>query len=284
MSVAAEEKDPLIPSILKTTDLFLHEQLSPREAIKNLRKLGHSGVWFAGEVALSAAYVTGSGLWINKAANLFERNTTSGTDDGMRIMANYRLGQLELHRKRATTNEPVTTGELQNAFRETSERLEPFTRSSMGRKPNGEWTDYNGMLSEAAVGMLAMRAALGMTGKDDAPAEWLPIQSLLHQDQGGEAFIHCANSWDLSIFTEASANLTYKVQIKSVDKSPHAREYSDDITVVSVSPDLAVRPFERMIHSKIISSIAFEQAYPEKSSRVSAELDQRQDQLLDILG
>lgn len=139
-----------------------------------------------------------------------------------------------------------------------------------------------GDMSEASVLLLTQRYAL----KNGFSDVWLPMHALLSSDVGRNPKIGSTSStgWDIEIYTPGEDDTpepTYKLQVKA-GRSP--KVYPAEITVVQVDPVLSSYRGECLPAASIIRECKFENDFPDRAGRISGVLDERTEQLLELIG
>jgi hypothetical protein len=140
-----------------------------------------------------------------------------------------------------------------------------------------------GLQSEIIVLSLLNRFAINEIGD----GSWYALPSTLSQDFHVERTLSGAN-WDISVFTSAEGEVvqvpSYKVQVKSSKfTKDEVKEYDQDVVVVYICPDLQIDGYILNTRGVICAELAYERQNIQ-TSRISASLDRRTDQLLELLG
>ncbi len=144
--------------------------------------------------------------------------------------------------------------------------------------------EVKGTLPEIALLALAQRHAI----RDIGGEGWLPLQSFFSQDHGGDCTKKTNKpAWDMTIFTQYDLKdrlePTYKIQTKTY--LPEPVEDINGVTTVRLHPDIGLSwENTRQTLGSIIIGCQLELHDPEGSTRITEDLDKRQEKFLDIIG
>jgi hypothetical protein len=151
---------------------------------------------------------------------------------------------------------------------------------------------YRGKQAEVVVDLLLKRYAI-FSGVNDASSAYVPIPALPSMDTAGSKGAPVLRRWDVSVYAvpeiEKPLDPDYKIQVKYkyCDTQPQ-KEYGFGVDVVYARQDLAIGntstnwdPSRSMSLDGIIEEMYQEMTSPKP--QVTKRLDQRQEQLLDIL-
>lgn len=144
-----------------------------------------------------------------------------------------------------------------------------------------ELNDMLGVTGELAVLSLLERVSLRAIGTES----WFPLLSLASEDHRNKHGSSLNHGWDISIFTdrEDSPITDYRIQVKASNGKPPSLVRPDEtgISLVSIHPDLKIKPDEYHIPSRVIEECFTELNDPAHSALASANLDERTEKLLE---
>jgi len=142
-----------------------------------------------------------------------------------------------------------------------------------------------GIQSEVAVAALLHRYALYEIGD----GTWFALPSTLENDHHVNDDVLSDGNWDIDVYAqiepEQSAQLSYKVQVKTRGVANHPKpdeEDQDDVVWVRVSPDLSIDQESNTLGATIIKECAGEYRQGGNDYYYS-RIQQRTNNLLDIL-
>jgi hypothetical protein len=115
----------------------------------------------------------------------------------------------------------------------------------------------------------------------------MALHTRFSQVSGNAPDMSLKNAWDISIFTQVDKTippeLSYKVQVSTYRKEEN---YTPDIDMLSLCDDLELPDERNLNRHLIVGRIMMECAMELErgSPTLTARLDQRTEQLLDVLG
>ncbi len=138
-----------------------------------------------------------------------------------------------------------------------------------------------GLVAETSSLLLAQRYAIA----NHPDRSWFPFRARLSEDHHDWGEHSHGNAWDISVLTDLTGKpeVSYRVQVKASGYSHHKNsiDYDEDlITVLHVNPDLSL-PRDQGTTTEIAAELHREL---HGDQLVSGRLDQRTEQLLDVLG
>lgn len=285
---------PSLVASLTIAEAYLSGEKELGQAVYRLVKRGSFGHLLAGEITLEEASKSSPSLvsshlnnakrhYKNASSNhVLKQEVGSEHTPGIRARALLRLPQLPIYDAIYRQGELPNQERAASVYRKLIDGAEGMidAQQERGRDKSRTVTDLTGIMGETAVLLLAQRYALREIGAES----WFPATSLYSEDKGLSA--DCAGTlpWDVSIFTRISRkdpiDKSYRIQVKNgVDEL----QSTDDVAVVHVYPDLALREDENRTSALIIRSCMLEFRNPENCERITRDLDARTGQLLDIV-
>lgn len=265
---------------------YLRGRTSASDTINNLES-GKNNKFLAAEICLQEAAFSKvkdkQEQWLDLAQKGYEY-IASDTRDAMyteKAKSLLQLAQFEAYRKL------IVDGKLPDA--EVANKIYTDTLHVSHEIVKKHWdipnnnallkSDMSGAIAETSILLMIQRFALN-AGITDS---WFPVFSFVGEDNMNLKERDIANKgWDISLFTHTTElpELSYKLQVKSTNG--YGEHYADDISVVSLFPDLKLGP-----HEFISSSLIAEECYTEGilgAKNYGSRLDIRTEKLLEQIG
>ncbi len=270
---------------------YLQNKIHLLEATNRLSHYGSNGQYIAAELCLVKAATsipTQASSWLilaqKKLENAFD---TNNHNDNLKLKTYERLLQLNILKTilidHDLPSEKIVYDEYSKLVSISSYYLDKLVNQSPYN--DREKQSLVGKLGEIAVLALAQRWALREIGTKD----WLPIQSFFHEDHGGNClYVTNQPAWDITIYESKLDPLnpvqqTHKIQIKNSHPQIQERSNHNNIPTIYINDDLASYPNEPSVFRNILLSCNYELMYPTKAQRLSRELNDRTEKLLNIL-
>jgi hypothetical protein len=279
---------------LSMANKYLHNLVEMPEAVCRLSTMGSFGKFLAGEVQLEEVskvepciankLIDGARTSFINAVEASRRESfDEGASNGARaVMRLIQLPVLDAIYAQRRMPGRVMVEAMYSSMAEHALGLVDYALTDRARGARGA-RELRGIYGEAAVLLLGQRAAIRNPNLDCT--KWLPVQSLFSEDHGGDCLRIVDTSWDVDVFTQIEpddpVDNSHQLQVKL---SGLDQRVEVGVPTVHVTPDLSLSPNEREVAEKIILECHLERIRPSKSERLTEELNQREDLLLDILG
>ncbi|MGH7195439.1 MAG: hypothetical protein ACREGA_01535 [Candidatus Saccharimonadales bacterium] len=289
------------PGIAKISRAYLDKHMSPDRAYKLLAQGSPEAKLQAGEIALESAYAASTSNgdddldYLEKAQIMFkqagqQRQSRANWFDKLQASAELNQIQLVNHAAiilnqrlpAATTAEPAynKTVNLANKFQES------YFDNRENLLGNGR-REASGLMAEMAVMLLGQRLALREIGV----ITWMMLPSLFSENHQNHHGSTVNRAWDLSVFDDQMSqdnynlSLAYRIQVKNRDTSQRGQQSdAPGISLIQVSPDLALYPNEAQVAARVIGQCYRELVDSEHNNiKNSEQLDARQERLIDKL-
>ncbi len=145
-----------------------------------------------------------------------------------------------------------------------------------------------GVFAEVSIMALLMRNGLRIREKPDE-MDYFALMSHLTADHANIGGNSVEKAWDVDVITDVGSgclSYPYKVQVKSSQNANRlsGRTDSSEISKVILRPDLQADPKERLSVTTIINECSYVESSQGNTHRINAQLNQRTEKLLDILG
>lgn len=264
---------------------YAQGMVGPERACTKLLQWPGEGTLMAAEIMLEQAYLCQDHLMLDKSEELYLK-TCDGTRRTKSSLINSVSAKALAQQARMGVHHKLIDGELPDIEQARRVYLSDLTigrllKESKDRFDEEEGSNIVGFLGELSVTGLLERVSLEL-----GPSSWYPMFSLFsegHKNVKGSSVIQ---GWDVSVLTSLEQNrnpqLTYAVEVKSNVNQIGSAKLAEGITLVAIRPCLEVSKNEGFIPQKILTGCMIE--CQKDCERVTSELDQRTDQLLDIMG
>jgi hypothetical protein len=200
-----------------------------------------------------------------------------------RARALYRLAQLPVL-KTLYANQQLPSRELVQTMYQLLARQGAFLVSELDSREDSHTrisTDLIGQLGEYSCLLLAQREAL----KTDK-FNWIAMQSSLVEDHGGDL---CSNTseraHDIDFFQstdESHLEISHQLEVRTSDRR-RRRLPRPPIVTVQIHPHLSLHYGEQNIAKSVVVGADFEARHPDKSARITKDLDQRSAKLFRLI-
>jgi hypothetical protein len=273
------------PAALSIANRYVHgvEEFDP--TFEQLVEMGSSvGFFIAGEVALEQARLdppeVGSdrfrqaGSMLVKAADARDHEPYSQYAAN-RARALYRLAQLPSLKTLYTQHQLPNRETIQTMYRLLVKQGNQLVVELDSQ------TDTETRVSKDLLGLLGQYSCLLLPTREILRGETIyrtAVQSSLAEAYGEDLLSNASpRAYDINIFQSADGRplrLTDRLEVKGLGSRNHAQRIKA-ITTIKLHPDLALYKQEPGIARSIVIGCGVEANHPDRSARISRELDRR---------
>lgn len=275
---------------INTTSEYLNGDISSSSAVRRLDRKGSLGRLLSGEILVEEASRSKPSMastWIAYARGYLS-NSMRITDESVEDHISSYLQAASL-----LTQLPLLEVVLKDNNLPNKRMLEPSYKSYVKHaarvvdyldiNPNDRYPNLlktRSIIGRVAVDLLAKRYALREIGCES----WLPLQSSLSERFVDGSLDSGRTGWDLNIFTKLSnqdpVDRTYKVRVDQKPR-PYYNSTEEGISRINIVPDLSLYPGDKNVNQKIIQGCYLEMHKKSGLERITKNLDDRTEQLLD---
>ncbi|HSW37032.1 MAG TPA: hypothetical protein VLG37_01535 [Candidatus Saccharimonadales bacterium] len=267
-----------------------------------LEQGGPKGCLHAGEACLEIAQTDfahdpeATLSWLERAATNWRRAVDTSRPNGHRLATPFAFSSLVQLAHLPAYTEQVRTGRLPGkaicqklyedllgigqAYNEDLNDMRTFTDN-----PQTE-TKHQRMANQTASELVTLLLLQRFAWRHLEEGAYMSLPALQSGSRNISTAPQAGTRWDIAIFTDTSPEPCYKLRVHPTIfiQQQLGRTYPEDIHALSIYPDLMTEGEKNVTASKIITECIFEKQTSPPSPRIMTSLDQRTNQLLDIMG
>lgn len=282
--VEAMRRRQKVTNTLATANSYLQGKRDLDYTVKRLRNHGSFGFLLAGELLLEQALIADPSMsdkLLEDATHCLHRAIRNNfredpdTRTNSRDRAAVRITELDLVKSVFIGKKLPSRPAVKIAYEHLTAQALAITdgmRSNNWLDPKTS-SDQLGLLGEVDSLLLGWRADY----KEYYGSRRLPLQSSFSEGTGGNCLIkNKTPRWDQNVFRPGShgqgVKLDQKIEIRHF-RTP--KPHYPGVRLLTINTDLAIRAGEMEVADTIARHCAFELEYPERSERLTQELDAR---------